>query len=45
MNNKPIHFSELTKEQVTRMYSAAIDSCIKYATSINMSGLYSNLIK
>ena len=38
MNNK-IHFSQLTKEQVTRMYAAAIHGCIEYAKSINMSGL------
>ncbi len=38
MKNR-IHFSELTEDQVTYMWVKAIDACIKYAKSINMSGL------
>jgi hypothetical protein len=37
--NTRIHFSELTDSQVHDMWNACVDAAIKYADSINMSGL------
>lgn len=36
------HFSELTKEEVNKMWSRCVDAAISYAKEINMSGLSEN---
>jgi hypothetical protein len=38
-NDRLLHFSELTKRQVTLMYARAIQACIEYSKEIGMSGL------
>lgn len=41
-NYKMKHFSELTKEEVNKMWNRCVDAAISYSKEINMSGLSHN---